>query len=206
MDKSARTIFLLRWLRITLKSIWSKRAVIIFVLSFGIVEFIWWRLYGFEKAWERATENLIPVFAGAITTVVVMAIIKFFEVRALIRSEDNELHFMREQEADEAKGISFWLNRHLSNANIGICEAYLFGSVTHNDYESRDVDVVLIFKDMKDKEYIKKERKLTAIAEKFYETFGKKIHFQRFLASESDRFKRFVSMQSEPICILGVQQ
>lgn len=202
MGKSAKRIFLARWLRITFKSIWSKRAVIIFVLSFGIVEIIWWKLYGFERAWERAIENLIPVFVGAITTVVVMAIIKFFEVRTLIRSEDNELGFIKEQEADEAKSISFWLRSHLSNANLGIAEAYLFGSVTHNDYESNDVDVVLMFQDMKDKEYIAKERKLRPIAEQFNNTFGKEIHFQRFLASESDKFQVFISRQSKPISIL----
>jgi predicted nucleotidyltransferase len=206
MDKSAQTIFLGRWLRTTLKSIWSKRAAIIFVLSFVLAEIIWWRFYGFEKAREQAIENIIPVFAGAIITVVVMAIIKFFEVRALIRSEGNELCFMMKQQDDQAKTISVWLSRHLANANIGISEAYLFGSVTHNDYESHDVDVVLMFKDMKDKEYIKKERKLTAIAEQFNETFGKQIHFQRFLASESGEFQRFISMQSASISILQGQQ
>lgn len=185
-----------------MKSIWSKTAVIIFVLSFALAEIIWWNLYGFEKAWEQAIENIIPVFTGAIITVVVIAIIQFFKVRALINSEDNELRRIISEQADKAKSVSIWLNRHLANANIGISEAYLFGSITHNDYESGDVDVVLMFRNKKDKEYIKKERKLTHIAKEFNRTFGKQLHFQRFLASESDEFQHFVSMQSEPITIL----
>ncbi len=155
---------------------------------------------------EQAIENLIPVFAGVIITVVIIAIIKFFGVRALVRAEYNKLRGIVEEQTDEAKRISNWLSRHLAHLNIGISEAYLFGSVTHKDYESHDVDIVLLFQGMKDKEYIKKERKLTPIANEFNKTFGKRLHFQRFLASEADKFYQFVSLQSEPILILGGKQ
>ncbi|MBI2831107.1 MAG: hypothetical protein HYX79_02490 [Chloroflexi bacterium] len=125
-----------------------------------------------------------------------------FKMRALINKENNELRLTIAQQADEAKRVAIWLGRHLANLNIGISEAYLFGSITHNYYESDDVDVVLKFRDMNDKEYVKKERKLTPIAKDFNRTFGKRLHFQRYLASESNEFERFVSMQSEPISIL----
>lgn len=110
MNKSEQPVFLARWLRITVQSIWSKTAMIIFVLTFALAEIIWWRLFGFKKASEQALENIIPVLAGVFITVVVITTIKFFEVRTLIRGEDNKLSLVIAQQADEAKRISVWLS------------------------------------------------------------------------------------------------
>ena len=186
----------------TLQSVWCKSTIAIFLLGFVLAEGVWLKLYGFEKAKEQSIENLIPALSGAVVAVVATGVIQFVKVSQLINREGNELRLMTANQADEAKMVSFWLNWHLASANMGVSKAYLFGSVTHNFYGTSDVDAVLLFKQMSAKEYVKKQSKLKSVAQGFTKTFGKPLHFQRFLAEESGEFERFVSMQSEPICFL----
>lgn len=195
-------IFLKRWASVTWKSIWSKTAALIFLVGFVVAEIIWVKLFGLNKALEQAFENLIPAVTGVVVTALVIAVKQLFSVWALITKENNELYLIMKSQSDEAKRIAKWLRWHLDNLNIGISKAYLFGSITHNYYKSEDVDVVLKFRDMKDKEYVKNEHKLQPLVIEFNKTFGKQLHFQRFLASESDSFNKFISKQSEPLLII----
>jgi hypothetical protein len=203
MNKSAQSIFLIRWFRNTRSSIWSTQALIIFIVGLVLAEFIWWKFFGFEKALEQAIENVIPALACAVVTVFVIAIMQYFKVRQLINIEKHELLNINSQKENQSKIISSWLEHNLNNANIGIAEAYLFGSITHNYYMTNDVDLVLLFKKMSDKKYIKNQSKLKLVESDFYRTFNLKLHIQRYLADEINKFAEFISMQSEPILVIG---
>ncbi len=192
-----------RWLIATYRSIWSKKTAITLLLSFAVAETIWWKLFGFKTAWQQALENMVPAFAVAITTFFSIAITQIGKVRELMISEGNELKRLAEEQGDEAERVSVWLSGHFVKADIGIREAYLFGSVTHKYYQTNDVDIALVFKGMNVKDYAKKERRLRLLVKEFERTFGKNLHVQRFLASESDKFLDFIGKQSEPILIMG---
>ena len=49
---------------------------------------------------------------------------------------------MMAEQQDEAHIITIWLKLRLTKAKLGLSEAYLFGSISHSDYETNDVDVV----------------------------------------------------------------
>ena len=194
--------FLNRWWDGILHAIWSKTSVITFVFSFILAEIIWWVFFDLRVTWGQALEYLIPIFVGALITIFITIIVQYSRVRSIIRKEHNQFQLMMAEQQDEAHIITNWLKLRLTKTKLGISEAYLFGSITHSSYETDDVDVVLLFKEMTQKEYMKKAEKQLIIERVFARTFGKKLHYQRFLVEESNEFHEFVSMQSEPISIL----
>ena len=92
-----------------------------------------------------------------------------------------------------------WLGNKLADEKLGISQAYLFGSVTHDSYPTNDVDVLVMFKKMN----FCKAKELRSIEKDFKHTFSKPIQFQKFLESESAGFQDFLSKQSNPLRLLG---
>ena len=128
---------------------------------------------------------------------------KVGEARVLVRSAINESRRMRALQSSQVNEITLWLSGHLAKTESGVGQAYLFGSVIHRDYPTSDVDVALLFNDMADKEYTRKERRLAPVSRDFEKTFQKPLHFQRFLATEVEAFREFISKQSEPVLVIS---
>ena len=204
MDVSYRYLLTL-WLRLMSDALWSKRAIATFVTSYALAWVIWWRIWGPTTASEQAIENLIPGLTGVLVLVLFIAIMKFGEARTVARIESNESRRINALQDSKSNQILFWLSGRLANSEIGVLRAYLFGSVTHNDYATVDVDVCVLFNQMSDVAYNRKMRQIQPITREFKRTFNNPLHLQKFLAEEEDEFEDFLGKQSNPILIIGLR-
>lgn len=165
-----------------------------------VVAFVIWALIaGLPKAWEQAVETLIPLLAGGGVTVIVIALVQWGKARRAIQAEDNEARYMGSVQDDLVKTLTNWLRHRIASPELGIAEAYLFGSVTHADYPTTDVDMVVLYTEMPINAYKNKASALGPLGSTFGKTFSLPLHLQKFLSSERSAFEDFVGKQEEPI-------
>lgn len=135
---------------------------------------------------------------GKITIVIVGIIVILADHRRIIRQrktlsrgvpplqrlEDEELH-------DQA---SRWLSKILSDKSLRVQRAILFGSIVHDHYPTSDVDVIVLFKPLRNSQAGKIGRKIKGqIGSDFNRRFAHRLHVQLYLDSEKVRCRKFLS-------------
>lgn len=193
-----------RWWKLLPEVLPSWPSTVAFLVTVTLVGIVWWSIGGQNKAVEQAMENIIPAMVGGVVFLLIIAVVKLGEARQAIRSEAIERRRMKNLQQSRTKIIADWLGNRLADGDLGIIRAYLFGSVTHDDYETNDVDLLLLYNDMSDASYTRKACRLQKrLSSEFEQTFNKGLHFQRFLKREEKGFHDFLAQQSEPILLFN---
>lgn len=100
-------------------------------------------------------------------------------------------------ERDLRNSVKQWLSARLG-ASKDVSRAFLFGSVMHDDYPTRDVDLVVLFKPMSLSTFGRKGRNLRRkLSEDFERRFQHPLHLQFFLASEVAKLDAFVKQADD---------
>ncbi len=86
-----------------------------------------------------------------------------------------------------------WLEKHLSDKNMGVHTAYLFGSVIYNHFPTRDVDVLVVLKKASDRTSARAGQRVKDLRNDFLKTFGHTLDVQLFLSREEEGLKKFLS-------------
>ena len=87
-----------------------------------------------------------------------------------------------------------WLRSHMSSPNLKVRAAFLFGSIMHEHYETSDVDVIVRFGEMSERQLKKAATKIKAdIARDFERTFGHRLHATFFCSHENSRMDEFMA-------------
>ncbi|QAY96870.1 hypothetical protein CWB41_14945 [Methylovirgula ligni] len=91
-----------------------------------------------------------------------------------------------------------WLKSKLSNNGLHVREANLFGSILHDNYPTNDVDVVIEYKPISERQIAAHTRQIRErVAAEFERTFGKRLHATFFCANEGERREQFFARAGE---------
>ena len=99
--------------------------------------------------------------------------------------------FAEEMHVDEKKQIKQWLSTMLGEPGYGVGAAHVFGSLTH-DRPTRDVDVLIVFKNDSTVNVRTWRRRLMEIERNVQDLFGKPLHWQFFYPSEQANVDAFL--------------
>jgi predicted nucleotidyltransferase len=127
----------------------------------------------------------------AFVPVTVMAILVWAAVDADRENRGKlvPLETLTEQALREA--VTKWLSDRF--ADFGIEKAFLFGSVMHDHYATSDVDVVVVYREMTERQLAKTGRNLkTKVASEFERTFRHPLHFTLIAAQEAVLLQKFL--------------
>jgi predicted nucleotidyltransferase len=86
-----------------------------------------------------------------------------------------------------------WLQKRLSNKNMKVERAIIFGSVIYEHVPTTDVDVIVILRQMSDKASARSGQKIKSLGKEFFERFGHELHVQLFLTREQERIDAFLA-------------
>jgi len=147
-----------------------------------------WILHLIAAHWWWIGWFLIPL---TITVVLVWAAI---DAARENRKKLVPIEYLTEQALREA--VIKWLSHRFSDFKIE--KAFLFGSIMHDDYATSDVDVVVVYRSMSDKQLTKIGRTLkTKVANDFKVTFGHPLHLTLIAAQEAQILEGFLHKAGE---------
>ena len=129
-------------------------------------------------------------------TVVAILVWGVFDASQAVRERIPALQTLIDE--DLHKRVVSWLVQYLSNKKLAIQAAFLFGSIVYTHYDTSDVDVLILFKPMRDKSLSKLVREIKYNgAQRFEQTFRHRLHVQTYAASEASRCDMFLAKQGK---------
>jgi predicted nucleotidyltransferase len=95
---------------------------------------------------------------------------------------------------DLKKAARNWLRTKLSDSKLAVQQAWLFGSITHDHYDTSDVDIIILFKPMGERQIAAAVRKITdQLASQFRLKFNRDLHVKFFCAHEENNRMNFLA-------------
>jgi predicted nucleotidyltransferase len=176
----------------------------------GLVFFILWLARVFEEGevfegarnwlaarFDTATRFLHFIAAHwwwipwAFVPVTVMAVLLWAAVDADKENRRKLVPIETTTERALRAAVTKWLSHRF--ADFGIEKAFLFGSVMHDHYATSDVDVVVVYREMTERQLAKTGRDLkTKVASEFERTFGHALHLTLIAAQEAVLLEKFL--------------
>jgi hypothetical protein len=141
-----------------------------------------------------AVAGVLPWWAWLVLALLVL-LVSVFEgaFRQIVASREMQsvasLQRFRQQASDEA--MKNWVRNAARDPTLGLRGLAFFGSVTR-DYDTRDVDVLMILPDSKREAARTAGDKLRELSHGFRCTFSRELHYQLFFDSERARIVEFI--------------
>ena len=103
----------------------------------------------------------------------------------ILRFNDHDVPHARATEKDMHERAAKWLASLLSEHKFYVNQAFLFGSIIHDDYQTSDVDLIVEFTSLSDRGLASVVRNIKGkVARDFERTFGHKLHVTFFCSYE----------------------
>jgi predicted nucleotidyltransferase len=121
----------------------------------------------------------------------------WWDARRRDRASNFRIHTAKYEGAGETDlhaRIADWLAKSLAEPALYINQAFLFGSIVHDTYKTSDVDLIIEFKSVGDRQLAARVKKIKGrIAHEFELTFPHKLHVTFFCSNERAQCEQFLA-------------